>query len=212
MPGQSLVAQFGRPGPDGEFVAVGPRVVPIDPGPVIANRPWRNLRVPMDQVPAQATVMRLVADDTNLGAMQFIGLTPPRAPQLVTLQELVGSQTPTLIDFPVAAHFPCQQPIAVRHGVVEVPQWRILPDYVTMNSQSKTWMAASGGGLLSIVEGTTRATVVPTYLNHDWHQDWGSLEQLRPLAPDAATARVQTQTVTRSGLSRDGSIRVERTK
>lgn len=212
VPGQKLVAEFGRAGADGGFEQIGPRVVPIDPGPVIANLPWRNLRVPMSAVPAGATVMRLVADDTNLGALQFIGLTPPRAPRLQTLQAVVGSDSPTLIDFPVAAHFPCQQPIGVRHGVVEVPQWRILPDYVTMNMQSKTWMAASGGGLLAVSEGTTKATTVPTYLKDDWHEDWGSLEKLTPLAPQAAPARVQTHTATVSGLSRNGSIRVERTK
>lgn len=209
VPGQSLVVQFGRSGGNGEFTQVGPDVLPIDPGPKIANRPWRNLRVPADAAPAGATVMRLVLDDTNLGAMQFIGITPPRAPKLQTLQNLVGSTAPTLIDFPVGAYFPCQQPLSITHGVAQVPQWRIMPDYVTMNMQSKTWMAASAGGLLSISDSTTRARVVPTYLNHDWHQDWGTLETLAPLAPDAATAVVQTQQVTRSGVSRAGSIRVE---
>ncbi|WP_234353823.1 arabinosyltransferase domain-containing protein [Gordonia iterans] len=212
VPGQSLVVEFGRPGADGRFERIGPKVLPIDPGPRIANRPWRNLRVPMSSAPAGATVMRLVLDDTNLGAMQFIGITPPRAPKLQTLQELVGSSDPTLIDFPIAAFFPCQQPMTFRHGVAQVPQWRILPDYVTMNMQSKTWMSASAGGLLGIVDTTTKATVVPTYLNNDWHQDWGTLEKLAPLAPDAATARVTTRQVTQSGLARAGSIRVEPTK
>src|SRR5690606_12094886 len=69
IPGQSVVVQFGRTGADGDFEQVGPDVLPIDPGPTIANRPWRNLRVPMDAAPAGATVMRLVIDDTNLGAM-----------------------------------------------------------------------------------------------------------------------------------------------
>ncbi|GAA3948016.1 arabinosyltransferase EmbA [Gordonia caeni] len=212
VPGQSLVVQFGETGADGEFVQVGRDVLPIDPGPRIANRPWRNLRVPMDAAPANATAMRLVIDDTNLGAMQFIGITPPRAPKLVTLQDLVGSTDPTLIDFPVAAYFPCQRPMTFTHGVAQVPQWRILPDYVTMNMQSKTWMAANAGGLLSVSESTTKSVVVPTYLDHDWHQDWGTLEKLTPLAPDAATAAVTTQQVTRSGLSRAGSIRLEPAK
>ncbi|GAA4742790.1 arabinosyltransferase domain-containing protein [Gordonia alkaliphila] len=212
IPGQALVVQFGKPGANGEFERIGPNVLPIDPGPKIANRPWRNLRVPMSSAPAGATVMRLVLDDTNLGPMQFLGITPPRAPKLVTLQELVGSQDPTLIDFAVGAFFPCQQPLTFRHGVAQVPQWRILPDYVTMNMQSKTWMSTSGGGLLAITEATTKATVVPTYLNHDWHQDWGTLEKLAPLAPDAATAVVTTEQVTQSGLARAGSIRLEPTK
>lgn len=209
VPGQSLLVQFGRPGPNGEFVQAGKDVTPIDPGPHIANRPWRNLRVPMADAPPAATVMRLKLDDTNLGITQFIGITPPRAPKMVSLQDLVGSQAPTLIDFPVGAYFPCQQPMTFTHGVAQVPQWRIMPDFVTMNMQSKTWMAGSAGGLLGIVEGTTRSVVVPTYLNHDWHQDWGTLEQLTPLAPDAMPAAIATEQVTQSGLARTGTIRLE---
>ncbi|MGI6797369.1 arabinosyltransferase domain-containing protein [Gordonia sihwensis] len=210
--GQKLVVQFGKKGPGGSFVQVGPEVVPIDPGPVIPNRPWRNLRVPMTQVPPQAEVMRLVLADTNLGPMQFIGITPPRAPKLQTLQELVGSTAPVLIDFPVAAHFPCQRPLAIRHGVAEVPDWRILPDYVTANSQSKTWMAANSGGLLAVTEGTTSQVTVPTYLRDDWHQDWGSLEKEFPLSPGAVPAAVVTDPVRTWGWTRTGSIRVEPSK
>ncbi|MFT4085856.1 MAG: arabinosyltransferase domain-containing protein [Gordonia sp. (in: high G+C Gram-positive bacteria)] len=212
IPGQAIVAQFGKRGPDGKFVQVGPNVLPIDPGPVVANRPWRNLRVPMTSAPPAATAMRLVLDDTNLGAMQFLGITPPRAPKLKTLQELVGSSTPTLIDFPVAAHFPCQRPLTFTHGVAQVPRWHILPDFVTANMQSKTWLAASSGGLLSVVESTTKSQTVPTYLRDDWHQDWGSLEKLIPLTPDAAPAVVRTEQVTQTGLSRAGTIRLEPTK
>ena len=210
--GQKFVFQFGRPGPDGAFVQVGPDVVPIDPGPVILNMPWRNLRLPMSSVPENATVLRLDLLDENLSASQFIGVTPPRAPKLVTLQELVGSDSPTLLDFPIAAHFPCQLPMQIRHGVADIPQWRIMPDFWVANAQSKTWMAASGGGLLGITESLTRGRVIPTYLNHDWYRDWGTLEKLTPLEPDAEPAVVTTSEATTWGWSRPGSIRVEPAK
>ncbi|GEE00422.1 putative arabinosyltransferase A [Gordonia spumicola] len=208
-PGQQVVAQFGRTGQNGEFVQVGGDVTPIDPGPVMPNRPWRNLRVPMSAVPAAATVMRLHLADTNLGVWQFIGITPPRAPKLVTLQDMVGSTDPTLIDFSAASQFPCQRPMTFTHGVAQVPMWRIKPDFVTANSQSRTWMAAKAGGPLSIVESTTKQAAVPTYLRDDWHQDWGSLERLTPITPDAAIARVTTAPVTRWGWNRTGTIRLE---
>nr|WP_221247055.1 arabinosyltransferase domain-containing protein [Gordonia humi] len=207
--GQRLVAQFGTAGPDGRFEPVGPKIVPIDPGPITPNLPWRNLRIPMDTAPARATVMRLELADTNLGPAQFMAITPPRAPQLTTLQDLVGSTDPTLVDFMAAAQFPCQRPMAYVHGVAQVPQWRILPDFVTANSQSRTWMAADGGGPLSIVESTTSQVTVPTYLRDDWFEDWGSLERLSPLTPNAAVAHVDTAPVTRWGWSRTGSIRLE---
>ena len=207
--GQKFVVQFGTTGADGSFDRIGPDVIPIDPGPEIANRPWRNLRVPMSAVPAGADVMRLSLADTNLGPMQFMVITPPRAPKVTTLQEVVGSDAPVLIDFPVAAQFPCQRPLAIRHGVAEVPEWRILPDYVTANSQSKAWMASKSGGLLAIPEATTSPVTVPTYLADDWHRDWGSLEKQTPLRPDAALAQVRTGSARTSGWSRNGSIRLD---
>ena len=206
--GQEFLVQFGREN-GGDFEQIGPNVVPIDPGPTIANRPWRNLRIPMSSAPQGATAVRIVLNDTNLGPMQFLAITPPRAPKLVTLQELVGSNDPTLIDFPVGAFFPCQQPMSIRHGVADVPRWRILPDFVRMNLYSKNWMAASSGGLLSISESTTKAVTVPTYLSDDWHRDWGSLEKLTPMVPDAATARTTTGELRQWGFSRTGTIRLE---
>ncbi|GED96344.1 putative arabinosyltransferase A [Gordonia crocea] len=207
--GQSLRFQFGKRGPNGQFEEIGAPVTPIDPGPVIPNRPWRNLRVPMSAAPPAADVVRLVALDNNLGTSQFIMLTPPRAPRVVTLQHLVGSTDPTLIDFMVAAHFPCQRPMGLRHGVAEIPQWRILPDYAMALSQSRTWQNAAGGGLLGISEATTSATAVPTYLDGDWHRGWGALERLTPRDPQAAPAAVATDIRKQWGWSRTGSIRLE---
>ncbi|MGV6991991.1 MULTISPECIES: arabinosyltransferase domain-containing protein [Gordonia] len=207
--GQKMVVQFGRPGPDGSFEQVGPDMLPIDPGPVILNRPWRNMRIPLSAAPPAATVMRLSLQDNNLGDQQFIGITPPRAPQLQSLQEVVGSSAPTLIDFGVASHFPCQQPMGVSHGVAQVPQWRILGDYPLTNSQSKTWQAGVDGGLLGISEATTSARAVSTYLEDDWARDWGALEKLTPLVPGAPNAQIDTAQTTQWGWSRTGSIRVE---
>ncbi|MFT3898699.1 MAG: arabinosyltransferase domain-containing protein [Gordonia sp. (in: high G+C Gram-positive bacteria)] len=210
--GQNLRFQFGKRGPGGAFEPLGPGTELIDPGPVIPNRPWRNLRVPMSAAPPAAEVMRIVALDNNLGTSQFIMLTPPRAPKVQTLQQLVGSQDPSLIDFMVAAHFPCQRPMAVRHGVVEVPRWRILPDYATALTQSKTWQRASDGGLLGISEATTSAAAVPSYLDGDWHRGWGALQRLTPRDPAAAPATVTVDPRRQWGWARTGSIRLEHGK
>jgi len=210
--GQSLRFQFGKRGPAGQFEPMGPGAIPIDPGPVIPNRPWRNLRLPMSAAPPGADVVRLIALDNNLGAAQFIMLTPPRAPQVVSLQHLVGSTAPTLIDFMVAAHFPCQRPMGVRYGVAEIPQWRILPDYAMALSQSRTWMNTAGGGLLAISDAMTTSTAVPSYLDGDWHRGWGALERLDPREPQARPAVVTTDIRRQWGWSRTGSIRLEPSK
>ena len=208
--GRSLQVQFGTTGPDGQFTQVGAPFMPIDPGPEPPNRPWRNLRVPTAVVPPRADVMRLVAVDDNLTSDQWLAITPPRAAQLRTLQDVVGSDTPTLVDFTVAQQFPCQRPIESRHGITQVPQWRILPDRITALSQSKTWMSSDDGGVLGIPEGTTTPTTVPTYLRDDWYRDWGSLERLTSLSPDAPDARATLGEQNRWGWAREGSLRVVR--
>ena len=206
--GQQLLIQFGIEEADGTFIDVGSQIRPIDPGPDKPNRPWRNLVIPMDQVPAEATGMRIIAKDNNVNNKQWLAITPPRAPVLQTLQEVVGSKAPTLIDFSVASQFPCQRPFAITDGVAEIPQWRILPDRTTAASQSKTWQAAEDGGVLGVSEAVTRADTVATYLDDDWYRAWGSLEVLIPLVPDAPQANIITGTETKWGWSRTGPLRV----
>ncbi|GAB86347.1 arabinosyltransferase domain-containing protein [Gordonia rubripertincta] len=203
--GQQLQVEFGRE-VDGRFVEVGAPAVPIDAERT--NRPWRNLRIPMDRVPADATVMRLVAKDNNLDADQWLAITPPRAPVLETLQQVVGSTDPVLIDFAAGAWFPCQRPMTAHDGVFDVPDWRILPESWIANSQSKTWMAAEDGGLLTTTEALTRPTTVATYLDNDWYREWGNLQRLNPLVPQARPADVMTGAATTWGWSRPGPIRV----
>ncbi|GAB2666388.1 arabinosyltransferase EmbA [Gordonia jinhuaensis] len=206
--GQSLTVQFGKRGADGGFEQIGGSILPIDPGPNPPNRPWRNMRVPMDRVPAGATAMRIVADDNNVNPKQWIAVTPPRAPMLETLQSVVGSDAPTLLDFAVAAQFPCQRPVGIHNGVADVPKWRILPDRITAATQSKTWQETEAGGILGISESTTSPTTIPTYLDHDWYRDWGSLQRLNPLVPDAHAASVTTGDRRAWGWTRDGAIRM----
>lgn len=206
--GQQLMVQFGIAEADGTFTDVGSQIRPIDPGPDKPNRPWRNLVIPMDQVPAQATGVRIIAKDNNVNLKQWLAITPPRAPQLKTLQDVVGSQAPTLIDFSVASQFPCQRPFAITNGVAEIPEWRILPERTTALSQSKTWQSAEDGGVLGVSESVTSANTVATYLDDDWYRSWGSLEVLTPLVPDAPEANIVTGTETKWGWSRTGPLRV----
>ncbi|MGC5247044.1 arabinosyltransferase domain-containing protein [Gordonia sp. DT219] len=206
-PGRQLHVEFGNV-VDGAFQAVGAPFVPIDPGPDRPNRPWRNLRIPMTAVPPQAGAMRIVAVDDNLANDQWLALTPPRAPKLETLQDLVGSDSPVLLDLSVASQFPCQRPATVSNGISEIPQWRITPDRTTTFSKSKSWQSASDGGILTASDALTTSNTVATYLENDWYRDWGSLLRLTPLVSDAPPARVQTGTGSTWGWTRNGAIRV----
>ncbi len=168
-------------------------------GDVGAAPAWRNLRAPLAAIPADATQIRLIAKDDDLAPQHWIAVTPPRIPQLRSLQQVVGSQDPVLLDWLVGLAFPCQRPFGHQNGVIEPPKWRILPDRFGAEANSPV-MDNIGGGPLGISELLYRASTVPTYLERDWFRDWGALQRLDPFYPNAQPARLDLGTATRSGL------------
>jgi arabinosyltransferase C len=160
---------------------------------------WRNLRLPLSAIPASATLIRLTATDDDLAPQHWIALTPPRIPQMRTLQDVVGSRDPVLLDWLVGLAFPCQRPFGHNDGVNEVPKWRILPDRFGAEANSPV-MDNLGGGPLGVTELLLRPTTVATYLNHDWFRDWGTLQRFTLYYPDAKPARLDLGSATRSGL------------
>ena len=168
-------------------------------GDVGAAPAWRNLRAPLAAIPADATQIRLIAKDDDLAPQHWIAVTPPRIPQLRSLQQVVGSQDPVLLDWLVGLAFPCQRPFGHQNGVIEPPKWRILPDRFGAEANSPV-MDNIGGGPLGISELLYRASTVPTILEGDWFRDWGALQRLDPFYPNAQPARLDLGTATRSGL------------
>ncbi|BBY26532.1 arabinosyltransferase domain-containing protein [Mycolicibacterium sediminis] len=168
---------------------------------------WRNLRAPMSAIPSDATQVRLTASDDDLSPTHWIAVTTPRIPELQTLQEVVGSSDPVLLDWLVGLAFPCQRPFGHQNGVTEVPRWRILPDRFGAEANSPV-MDYLGGGPLGITELLVRASPVPTYLKDDWFRDWGSLQRLVPWYPGAESARIDLGTETRSGLWSPAPLRL----
>jgi arabinosyltransferase A len=203
--GQSLKLQWGVARPDGTTVPLG-QVQPIDIGPEPA---WRNLRFPLTWAPPEANVARIVAYDPNLSSEQWFAFTPPRVPVLQTLQQLIGSHTPVLMDIATAANFPCQRPFTEHLGVAEIPQYRILPDHKQTASSSNGWEASATGGPFLFTQAMLRASTISTYLRGDWYRDWGSVEQYYPLVPAdlAPDAVVEEGVTTVLGWSRHGPIR-----
>ncbi len=188
-------------GPDGDEPAGS-----LGFGDVGAAPAWRNLRAPMSAIPADATRIRLVATEDDLAPDTWLALTPPRIPALQSLQQVVGSSDPVLLDWLVGLAFPCQRPFGHHNGVTEVPKWRILPDRFGAEANSPV-MDNLGGGPLGISELLFRATTVPTYLQDDWFRDWGALQRLVQFYPDAQPARLDLGAETRSGLWDPGPLR-----
>ncbi len=203
--GQSLKLQWGVGRPDGTTQPLA-EVQPIDIGPEPA---WRNLRFPLAWAPPEANVARIVAYDPNLSSEQWFAFTPPRVPVLQTLQQLIGSHTPVLMDIATAANFPCQRPFSEHLGVAELPQYRILPDHKQTAASSNGWEASETGGPFLITQAMLRTSTISTYLRGDWYRDWGSVEEYYPLVPadQAPVAVVDQGVITVRGWSRQGPIR-----
>ncbi|OAH59894.1 arabinosyltransferase [Dietzia cinnamea] len=178
-------------------------VLPLDIGPAPA---WRNLRVPVDTLPEDTTAIRLVVRDLDPDPSRWIAFTPPRMPELVTMQELVGDTRPVLPDWAVAFHVPCLRPFDEYAGIHELPEYRVLPDRGLAVSSTNTWQSWDGGGPLGFIELLLEGETVPTYLEHDWDRDWGSLVRYSPLVPEAREATVDHGEAVRSGLWNGGPL------
>ncbi len=203
--GQSLRLQWGVHRPDGSYQALG-QVQPID---IFMQKAWRNLRFPMAWAPPEANVVRLVADDPNLSTDQWFAFTPPRAPVLETAQQMLGSDTPVLMDIATGANFPCQRPFSEHLGVAQLPEYRILPNLKQSVVSSNQWQSSEDGGPLLITKALLRSDSVPSYLRDDWYRDWGAIERYYRLVPEseAPDAVIDQGSVTVRGWTRNGPIR-----
>ena len=202
--GQTVELEYATKGPDGAPVPAG-RVRPYDIGPTPS---WRNLRYPRSEIPADAVAVRVVAEDLSLGQGDWVAVTPPRVPEVRSVQEYIGSTQPVLMDWAVGLVFPCQQPMLHANGVTDIPKFRISPDYFAKLQSTDTWQDGKNGGLLGITDLLLRASVMSTYLSHDWGQDWGSLRRFDTIV-DAQPAQIDLGEATHSGLFSPGPMRFE---
>nr|WP_308166724.1 arabinosyltransferase domain-containing protein [Nocardia albiluteola] len=200
-PGQSVEVEYGTTDSATGAQALG-RVTPIDIGPAPS---WRNLRVPLDQIPAQANVVRIVASAHSLDPGQWIALTPPRVPRTVTLNDLIGSHQPVLLDWAVGLQFPCQRPYDHKDGIARIPGWRILPDRGGAHD-TNLWESHDGGGPLGWSQELQRSSTLATYLKDGWREDWGELQRLTPIDPSAVPATPAVTQDTHGGLWTPGHI------
>ncbi|MBF6238065.1 arabinosyltransferase domain-containing protein [Nocardia otitidiscaviarum] len=201
--GQDLFLDYGRRLPDGSVEQLG-SYRPRDIGPAPS---WRNVRVPLDELPGDVDVVRIHAKDPILIGDQWLAFTPPRVPKLQSLNSFIGGTQPVLLDWAVGLQFPCQQPFNHRYGVAEVPNYRILPDRPLAVSSTNTWQAEEFGGPLGFSQMIAGSVTIPTYLKDDWARDWGSLERYDQFYP-ATPAEITTGTETRSGWWSPGKMRV----
>ncbi|MCV7131777.1 arabinosyltransferase [Mycobacterium hodleri] len=193
--GQDVHLEYGTSTASGDAAAHG-SITPIDIGPTPS---WRNLRIPLSDIPSDADVIRIVATDTDLDPDQWVAITPPRVPRTEVLNTLVGPTAPVMIDWAVGLNFPCQHLITLRDGVLQSPGYRILPDRHGAQT-TNLWQDHTGGGPLGWIDLLLTANTLPSYLKDDLSRDWGELERYTPRQPNTQPARLSTATSTRSGL------------
>ena len=176
-----------------------------------ATPKWRNLRIALKDLPEEANVVRLVAVDDSTDEDDWMAFTPPRVPELATINSQFDSSTPALLDWSVALQFPCQRTFDHYAGVTEIPEFRILPDAAAQTSLTD-FQSFSGGGALATAEAVNYSYEIPSYLNNDWARDWGSIEkyELRTNSRGEAPleADIDQEIIQRSGLWKNSEMKI----
>ncbi|HSZ29553.1 MAG TPA: arabinosyltransferase domain-containing protein [Pseudonocardiaceae bacterium] len=199
-----LVAEFAHRTERGfrvvDQISIGGRATANEPG-------WRDYRLGLaGRAAAGADAVRLIATDADVTDEGWLAFSAPRVPVLSSLTDLVAPMPPVFLDWPVGFVHPCVRPFAIRNGIAEVPQYRLLPD-APLAEESKTWSAADAGGPIGWLHILATEQEVPTYLKENWNTDWGKLLVIQPRVPDAEAPTLMTGTAVRSGWWSPGPLR-----
>ena len=186
--GQELLLEYGTRDDNGRVTDVN-EVELLDIGP---QPSWRNLRLPLDALPEEANVVRIVATDLSLDPEQWLAFTPPRVPTLDSLNNVIGSERPGLLDWSVALQFPCQRTFDHYAGVAEIPEYRISPDHPGKTTLTP-FQDYDGGGVMGTAEAVNSSYELPSYTSRDWHRDWGSIEMYRLRTNSVGEAPVEAE-------------------
>ncbi|MCS4532352.1 arabinosyltransferase domain-containing protein [Corynebacterium sp. ES2794-CONJ1] len=208
--GRRLLVEYGAENEQGELEKLGELY--LNDAIMVPTNRWRNLRLPLDALPAEATVVRLHAIDDSPDYRQWIAFTPPRIPTLAPLDQVIGHDQPGMIDWAVGFQFPCQRPFNHYAGVAEIPGYRISAD-ADGKMQGSNFMDYYGGGALGPAEAVNESYELPSYAKDDWKRDWGSVEIYQPRANSVGEiptpAIIDQEIITRSGLWNPGHQAIE---
>lgn len=200
-PGTPITAQLGGRTPDGVTLVA---TVPVEGEATDAAPGWRDYR--LDLGGFEADSVRLVASDVDVTPEGWLAFSAPRVPQLEQMTDVVGRDTPLFMDWPVGFVHPCLRPYSVVNGIVEMPEYRLMPDEELLVG-SKNWSTGEGGGPLGWLEIVATERELPTYLRGAWTTDWGQLDVVEPRSSDTQPLEVTTSTEVRSGLWSPGQMR-----
>ncbi|MDY3126681.1 MAG: arabinosyltransferase domain-containing protein [Corynebacterium sp.] len=206
--GMELILEYGTRRDDGSVENTGEAEL----SDVGATPQWRNLRIPLSELPTEANVVRLHGVDDSTDEDSWLAFTPPRVPELTSVNSEFDKSVPALLDWSVAFQFPCQRTFDHFAGVTEIPQYRIVPDSAAQSSLTD-FQSFSGGGAMSTAEAVNYSYEIPSYLADDWARDWGSIEkyELRTnsLGETPDEAAITLEEVTRSGWWQNSEMKIK---
>ncbi|MCP2235169.1 arabinosyltransferase domain-containing protein [Prauserella halophila] len=164
--------EFGRPTAQGFEVVGTEELLASGDG----DGEWKDLRLSLDRTPDRATAVRVAAHDDDLTEDGWVAVTAPRLPTFTTLTERVGD-APVYIDWPASFVYPCLNPMTIRNGIYEMPEYRIVAEPLAHESNIAS---SQGGGPIGNLEEVADDPEVPSYVRGNPSQAWGSLYEVRP--------------------------------
>jgi arabinosyltransferase C len=203
-PTTPLVAEFARRTERGfqvvDQISIGGRGTANGPG-------WREHRLGLaGRAAGGADTVRLIATDADVTDEGWLAFSAPRVPVLSPMTDLVAPAPPVFMDWPVGFVHPCVRPFAIRNGIAEIPQYRLLPN-AGLAFDSQIWSSREAGGPVGWLEIVTTQQEVPTYLKENWDTDWGKLMVIQSRVPDVEAPILNTGTAIRSGWWSPGPLR-----
>ena len=207
--GMELTLEYGTLGEGNEVTNTGE----LELRDVGAAPKWRNLRIALDEIPEEANVVRLVAVDDSTDEDSWLAFTPPRVPELTSLNPQFDSSIPGLLDWSTAFQFPCQRTFDHFAGVTEIPEYRILPDAPAQTSLTD-FQSFSGGGAMATAEAVNYSYEIPSYLDGDWARDWGAIQKYELRTNSAGTtpdpADINYEEITRTGWWQNSEMKIRK--
>ncbi len=161
---------------------------------------WRDVRIDVrDTFPGNADVLRVVGTDQSVGTGGWLAFSAPRAPELTPLMEVVPGDAGVILDWPVGAAYPCNRPVSLAFGTVEMPSWRIAggPSLLGPGQISFTRDTA---GPFAPVEALADQVAVPAYLVNEWDREVATIFRIE--SPALGEPEVSLTQRTESGRSR----------
>jgi arabinosyltransferase C len=182
----SVALEFGRQTPQGVEVGKSTQVLAQGTGTTSGSSTetgkWADERVQIGDLPADVTLVRVVAEDNDVTEDGWVAVSAPRVPTFTTLTQRVGN-APVYMDWPAAFVYPCMNPVVSHDGISEVPQYRITAGDLAPEAD---WANNVGGGPNGWLEEIAQEPEVPSYLQGNPGTSWGQLMQIEPYTDGVA--------------------------